>query len=113
MTRTAPAALAFVALAFAGTGAVAQGTVPPLDPPGKPAEDPGIVQSIEQFDAAEYIRGLLANDPYDPRIRERALNGAGPATGPYWRSTIFDGRRTRSTYGTGLRIPFPTGGTGE
>lgn len=56
------------------------------------------------IDAAEYIKGLLAAERYDPRHRERALNGAREID-PHWRSTIFDGRRTRSTRGTGLRLP--------
>ena len=54
--------------------------------------------------AAAYIRGLLDDDRYDPRDRERALNGARQLD-QHWRSTIFDGRRTRATRGTGLRLP--------
>lgn len=85
---------AFVTLfVLAATGAAAQ-------QPASPAESPG------RFDAAAYIRGVLANDAYDPRDRERALNGARALdASTHYRSTVFDGRRTRATHGTGLRLP--------
>lgn len=59
---------------------------------------------VGRVNAAEYIRGLLNNERYDPRDRDRALNGA-PDLGQHWRSSIFDGRRTRATRSTGLRLP--------
>jgi hypothetical protein len=67
-------------------------------------EEDGPLDRVGQIDASEYIRSLLQNDQYDPRDRERALNGARQID-PHWRSSIFDGRRTRATRGTGLRVP--------
>lgn len=84
--------LALLAAALLAAGsAAAQEADAPLD-------------RIGRIDAAEYIRGLLANDRHDPRDRERALNGAQQFD-QHWRSSIFDGRRTRATRGTGLRLP--------
>lgn len=69
-------------------------------------EDRGPLQQIGEIDAAEYIRGVLANDDYDPRDRERARNYAPEVeAGTHWRSSIFDGRRTRATHGTGITLP--------
>ena len=49
---------------------------------------------------------MLANDQYDPQDRERARNYAPEIeAGEHWRSSIFDGRRTRATHGTGIRLP--------
>lgn len=88
------AALAVVLVAAAGSvpGASAQ-------------EADGALDRVGQVDAVDYIRGLLENDQYDPRDRERARNGAPLAGDEHWRSSIFDGRRTRATQGTGLRLP--------
>ena len=90
MLRRSLALLAIFAVLAAG-GAAAQES-------GEPADEGG------RINAAEYIRGLLQNDSYDPRDRERALNGAHQLES-HWRSSIFDGRRTRATRGTGLRLP--------
>lgn len=86
--RHALAALALIAAAT--TGAAAQEAAMP---------------EKGRLDAVEYIRGLIRNDSYDPRDRERALNGGREAAEAHWRSSIFDGRRTRATRGTGLRLP--------
>ena len=84
---------ASLALALAATAATGQ-------------ESRGPLERIGDIDAAEYIRGLLANDSYDPRDRERARNYAPEIeAGEHWRSSIFDGRRTRATRGTGIRLP--------
>ena len=94
-SSTALAILAAIGIAAASAGAAAQdagpGTGEPLD-------------RIGRVDAVEYMRGLIENDRYDPRDRERALNGARDL-GSHWQSSIFDGRRTRATRGTGLRLP--------
>ena len=87
--RHALAAIAIVAATTAG--AAAQQAASPPDGGG--------------FNAAAYIRGLIENDRYDPRDRERAINGGHVAADPHWRSSIFDGRRTRATRSTGLRLP--------
>jgi hypothetical protein len=69
-------------------------------------ENRGPLQQIGEIDAAEYIRGVLSNDRYDPEDRERARNYAPEIeAGEHWRSSIFDGRRTRATRGTGIRLP--------
>jgi hypothetical protein len=69
-------------------------------------EDRGPLEQIGDIDAAEYIRGILANDRYDPRDRERARNYAPEIeASEHWRSSIFDGQRTRATRGTGIRLP--------
>lgn len=75
-------------------------------------EQRGPLQQIGQINAAEYIRGVLANDQFDPRDRERARNYAPDfEAGQHWRSSIFDGRRSRATPGTGLTLPnFPVSG---
>lgn len=94
MPRRIPAlTLAAALLAATGGAAIAQQAEEP--PTGR----------LGQVDAVDYIRGLLANDRYDPADRERALNGAPMAGDAHWRSSIFDGRRTRATRGTGLRLP--------
>ncbi len=97
------AALALVAVLGAAGAAAAQEATPGAAEP---------VDRVGRIDAVEYMRGLLANDRYDPRDRERALNGA-PELGEHWRSSVFDGRRTRETYGTGLHLPdfLPRGDT--
>ena len=94
MPRTAIAAsLTFLIAATMAAGALAQDSRTPLE-------------QIGDIDAAEYIRGILANDPYDPRARQRARNYAPEVeAGTHWRSSIFDGRRTRATRGTGLQLP--------
>jgi hypothetical protein len=85
-------ALALVLIAVAG-GATAQ-------------EDRSVLETIGDIDAADYIRGVLANDRYDPRDRQSALGDSDiTSVTPHWRSTIFDGRRTRSTRGTGIQLP--------
>jgi hypothetical protein len=69
-------------------------------------EDRGALEQIGDIDAAEYIRGVLANEPYDPQDRERARNYQPELeAGEHWRSSIFDGQRTRATRGTGIRLP--------
>ncbi len=88
--RRALASIALLGILAAG-GAVAQ-------------EEDGPLDRVGRIDAAEYIRSLLESDQYDPRDRERALNGARQLD-THWRSSIFDGRRTRATRGTGLRLP--------
>ena len=81
------------ALLAAGSGASAQ-------------ERQGSLEQIGDIDAAEYIRGLLDNDRYDPQDVERARNYQPEIeAGEHWRSSIFDGRRTRATRGTGIRPP--------
>ena len=66
----------------------------------------GPLEQVGEIDAAEYIRGILANDPYNPQERERARNYQPEIeAGEHWRSSIFDGRRTRATRGTGLQLP--------
>jgi hypothetical protein len=75
-------------------------------PPASGQENRGPLEQIGDIDAAEYIRGVLANDQYDPRDGERARNYAPEIeAGEHWRSSIFDGRRTRATRGTGLQLP--------
>jgi hypothetical protein len=75
-------------------------------------EESGALDRIGRIDAAEYIRGILANDDYDPRDRERARNYQPEfEAGTHWRSSIFDGQRTRATRGTGLQIPVPREGS--
>ena len=76
-------------------------------------EADGALDRVGRIDAAEYIRSLLENDQYDPRDRERALNGARQLDQQHWRSSIFDGRRTRATRGTGLRLPDLTDRDGQ
>ena len=95
------AVLAVAAVLGASGTAAAQEATPGTAPLPGTAEP---VDRIGRVDAVEYMRGLLANEPYDPRYRERALNGA-PELGEHWRSSVFDGRRTRETYGTGLHVP--------
>ncbi len=74
--------------------------------PSSAQETRGPLQQIGDIDAAEYIRGVLANDRYDPRDRERARNYAPELeAGTHWRSSIFDGQRTRATHGTGINLP--------
>lgn len=73
-------------------------------PAGGAAAQDGTLERAGEVDAAEYIRELLTSDNYDPRDRQRALNGARQLDS-HWRSSIFDGRRTRATHGTGLRLP--------
>ena len=69
-------------------------------------ETRGPLQQVGEINAAEYIRGILANDPYNPQERERARNYQPEIeAGEHWRSSIFDGRRTRATRGTGLQLP--------
>lgn len=93
-------ALAIALLAAAATtGAAAQEATTPPD--------------SSRLSAVEYIRGLIENDRYDPRDRERALNGGSEATDAHWRSSIFDGRRTRATRSTGLRLPAIPRGVSE
>lgn len=94
MSRRLLAAIAVLLLATAGNGprAAAQEAEGPLDRVGR-------------VNAVDYIRGLLENEQYDPRHGERARNGAPLAGDEHWRSSIFDGRRTRATQGTGLRLP--------
>ena len=92
LRRTLAAVVIASTLGAAAGGAAALETEAPLDRLGR-------------MDAVDYIRGLLDSDGYDPRDRERALNGAPIASDQHWRSSIFDGRRTRATRGTGLRLP--------
>ena len=74
--------------------------------PALAQESRGPLRQIGQIDAAEYIRGVLANDQYDPQDRERARNYQPEIeAGTHWRSSIFDGQRTRATRGTGIRVP--------
>lgn len=69
-------------------------------------EDRGPLEQIGEINAAEYIRGVLANDQYDPQDEERARNYQPELeAGEHWRSSIFDGQRTRATRGTGIRLP--------
>lgn len=69
-------------------------------------ESRGALEQVGEINAAEYIRGILANDRYDPQDRERARNYQPEIeAGEHWRSSIFDGRRTRATRGTGLQLP--------
>ena len=69
-------------------------------------ENRGPLERIGDIDAAEYIRGVLANDQYDPEDRERARNYQPELeAGTHWRSSIHDGQRTRATRGTGIRLP--------
>jgi hypothetical protein len=101
MSRIALAASLALLIATAAAGASAQ-------------EDRGPLQQIGDIDAAEYIRGVLANDRYDPQDRERARNYQPEIeAGEHWRSSIFDGRRTRATRGTGLRLPDLTDRDGQ
>ncbi len=70
------------------------------------SESRGPLKQIGDIDASEYIRGVLANDSYDPRDRARARNYQPEfEASTHWRSSIFDGRRTRATQGTGLTLP--------
>ncbi len=65
-----------------------------------------------EVNAVDWIRGALANQQYDPQDRARARNyGPEIEAGTHWRSSIFDGRRSRATTGTGLVLPnLPRGG---
>ena len=93
MPRTALAALALLLAAAAAPPAFGQETRGPLE-------------QIGEINAAEYIRGILANGPYNPQERQRARNYQPEIeAGEHWRSSIFDGRRTRATRGTGLQLP--------
>lgn len=104
MTRHVFACAAILATLMAG-GAIAQEaeTPPPVPADRVPPASAGPT-SADQGDALSYIQGLLADDNYDPRDRKRALNGVDPVN-PFWRPSIFDGRRTRATQGTGLHLP--------
>jgi hypothetical protein len=74
--------------------------------PAAAQENQGTLRQIGEINAAEYIRGVLANDQYDPRDRERARNYQPELeAGTHWRSSIHDGQRTRATRGTGIRLP--------
>ena len=95
-------ALAIVIVAAASTGAAAQ-TAAPAAPPTPLAA--AALPEASRPSAVEYLRSLIENDRYDPRDRERAINGGHEAADAHWRSSIFDGRRTRATRSTGLRLP--------
>lgn len=74
--------------------------------PAQESDERGPLKQIGNIDASEYIRGVLANDRYDPGDRARARNYQPELeASEHWRSSIFDGRRSRATQGTGLTLP--------
>ncbi len=88
----------------------AQAPAPAQPPAAAQQTTPGPEQG-GQVNAVDWIRGALANQQYDPQDRARARNYAPEIeAGTHWRSSIFDGRRSRATTGTGLRLPnLPSG----
>jgi hypothetical protein len=116
MSRLAVVAALLGALSAAA--AVAQPAAAPVPRPAPaPAATPAPAEQAApepdgEVSAVDWIRGALANQRYDPQDRARARNYAPEfEAGTHWRSSIFDGRRSRATSGTGLRLPnFPQSG---
>jgi hypothetical protein len=108
----ARAAVLGAALIAAAAQAPAQTQSPTPAPRAAPEAAAPAPESEGGVNAVEWIRNALANPDYDPQDRARARNYAPELEGStHWRSSIFDGRRSRATTGTGLRLPnFPRSG---
>jgi hypothetical protein len=104
-------ALSASAAAAQQAPAAAPAPAPARVPATAPATQAAAPEQPGQVNAVDWIRGALANEQYDPQDRARARNYAPEIeAGTHWRSSIFDGRRSRATSGTGLRLPnLPSG----